>query len=124
MITALLGIASILFVKWVNAQEMLVVPSIAEHKTAPRNLNDLFNELGASVFESPCDQLKKYTKKYCSINGLKVLMRANILTETESLFYEKILKSPDPCKATARYVWRLCAQENFEKLIKYYREIK
>jgi hypothetical protein len=115
---------SLWFVYSVNAQEMLIAPSIAK-ESSTKSPSELFWQMGvAHDRENPCDKIKKYTKKYCSINGIKVLLARNPVNELESNIYLRIINSADPCEGIARHIWKVCAQENFKKIIKHFLFIK
>ena len=120
------AILSVLFINLVNAEEMLVEPSISLERNvaSPGGLSALFSELGIKypTRANPCFDLEEYTEKYCTVRSIRDLIEGSGFTDTE--FLKRGLNLKDPCEQIALYIGRVCYQENFKKIYKHFHRVK
>jgi len=116
-------ILSLLFYNQVShAQESLIETSVADNKkfSIAGNMDDLFSDLGVKnpLRLNPCLDLGNDARRWCTPHALKQVL-------TESTFYKntfviKVLKTADPCETIAINIEKVCQQENFKKIIRYF----
>ena len=119
-------LCSALLVKWVYSEDMIVEHSLVYQKNgAPMNdLSELFSQLGVTPpvhgRANPCFDLGNYTKKYCTVHSLKVLLNEQPFVSVEDQLLKKFLKSKAPCEQVGEYIGRVCEMNNFKKIFKHF----
>lgn len=125
---AFFTVASVAFLVFAEqaTPESLVESSVAElgDGTQTRGVDHLYKEMGFNypTAINPCIDLEKDTRRYCTPNALKFLLDKpdRVFSPAEDKLFRSFLSGPDTCGQVALYIERICRQENFWRILKYF----